>query len=244
MKLKELTILVKLKKEIKYQDVPEVLSKVINSCFLGNKKFEEFHKSNKYKNYCYSGIFPVDRVGIFFAHEIYSFKFRTLNFEVAEVVANGLISKANDFFVVLNVDQAIKTQLGSIESLYTVTPTVIVENNKNWIPEPKNINSDDNKQFIKGRIIKNTTNKFKNFMGLNISEYDFVEDIRILNNIPIVFNYKGGKILSNKLQVYIKQDNFSQELAFMLLATGILEKNSLSFGFCTVGKSRQNVRVD
>lgn len=244
MKLKELTILVKLKKEIKYQDVPEALSKVINSCFLGNEKFEEFHKSNKYKNYCYSGLFPVDKVGIFFAHELYSFKFRTLDFEIAEVVTNGLINKVNDFFVVLNIDHTIKTQLGSIDSLYTVTPTVaVIDGRKNWIPESKNINSDENKAFIKGRIIKNTTNKFKNFMGLNIDEYDFIEDVHILNNIPIVFNYKCGKILSNKLKVYIKQDNFSQELAFMLLATGILEKNSLSFGFCTIGKVK-HVRAD
>ncbi|WP_315074474.1 CRISPR-associated endoribonuclease Cas6 [uncultured Clostridium sp.] len=230
MTIKELTILVKLKKTVKYQDIPELLTSVLNSCFLQSNKYKELHESHHFKYYCFSCLYPTEKSGAYLANEIYSFKLRTLNFELADMFTSGLINYPNDLFILLNIDTSIKNQLYPIKSLYTVTPAVITEGNRNW--DKKELND------VKKKIIRNTTRKYKYFMGLNIDDYEFIEEVKMLNTIPIVFNYKGGKLLSNKFLITLKQDRFSQELAFMLLGAGLLEKNSLSFGFCTIGKER------
>ena len=230
MNIKELTILVKLKKTIKYQDVPESLANVLNSCFLQSDKYKRIHEEHDFKYYCYSSLYPTEKGGVYLANEIYSFKLRTLNFELADMFSNGLINQPNDYFILLNIDTIVKNQLGPIKSLYTVTPAVITQKDKNWICNDNDI------EEVKKKIIKNTTRKYNYFMGISIDDYEFIEEVKLLNKVPVIFNYKGGKILANKFLITLKQDRFSQELSFMLLGTGLLEKNSLSFGFCTIGR--------
>lgn len=243
MQIKELTILLKLKKDLSFKDSSEQISKVINACFLGSEKFKRFHELNEFKYYCFSNFYPTEKGGIYKANEIYSFKFRTLNLELADYIADSLTSETNNVFVVLSVDQELKNNDIPIYSLYSITPVVITSKND----ENKKLNivyGEDSKDELKEKILTNTLNKYKKLMGINLERFDFIEDITILNKnkIGISFNYKGGKILGNKVIIKIKQDRFSQELAFMILGAGLLEKNSISFGFCTPGRRDENVR--
>jgi len=47
---------------------------------------------------------------------------------------------------------------------------------------------------------------------------------------------KRFDIFSNKFKIYFASDEISQKLAFLAFGVGILEKNSLGFGFLTKGK--------
>ena len=61
---------------------------------------------------------------------------------------------------------------------------------------------------------------------------DFIENIKKINRKPVKIPYKNINILGNKFEVQIKEDPMSQNLAYLILSTGILEKNSQGFGFC------------
>ena len=47
-------------------------------------------------------------------------------------------------------------------------------------------------------------------------------------------------MLGNKFEIKVKEDPMSQNLAYLMLAIGCWEKNSLGFGFC---KAKQEVKL-
>lgn len=230
MNVIQLTVLVMLKRDIEVIDVPEQLSKILNYCFTSSDKLKKIHKESNFKFYCISGLYPSIRTENYKANQIYSFQIRTLEPYIADMFSSQLIQSINDLFVVLNVDRINKIYSKTIKSLYTVTPTIVTKGR-----EYKFYTNDDIPE-IKGKIIKNTTRKYRQLMGINVDEYDFIEDVTVLNNAPLRYNYKNAQIVGNKFLIKIKDDRFSQQLAIMLLGAGVLEKNSLGFGFCTIGK--------
>ena len=56
------------------------------------------------------------------------------------------------------------------------------------------------------------------------------------NEKPIVFNYKKGKLFSNRFKIAFESDKNSQKLAKLALGVGILEKNTLGFGMVVKGR--------
>lgn len=231
MILKELTITIQLIKDIKYPDLVEKLSYAINMYFLATPELMAFHKGNKIKKYCYSGLYPVSPSKVYLKGEMYSFKIRFIDSIIADEFKNSLINNQNPIFIVLGIDEQIKKRRRLIRELYTVTPSVItVANNKQWIANEKELD------FAKERILKNTIRKFNELTGFTMGIYDFIDKIEIQNRKPVGFKYKGTTLLGNKFKIAIKEDEFSQQLAFLILGTGLLEKNALSFGFCTIAE--------
>ena len=114
--------------------------------------------------------------------------------------------------------------------LWSITPTLltITEDNvkRYWLA------NNDELDFVKERILNNTYKKYKEFISEDIKEIDFIEKVELLNTNNYVANYKNGCLLGSKMRIFIKQDKQSQDLAKVILGCGLLEKNSLSFGFC------------
>lgn len=234
MTLKELTVTIQLIKDIKYSELVDRLSYAMNMYFLATPELRAFHKENKVKKYSYSGLYPVSLSKVYLKGEMYSFKIRFIDNKIADEFKNSLINNQNPIFIVLGIDEQIKEKRGLIRGLYTVTPSIItVANNKQWVANEEEL------EFAKERILKNTIRKFNELTGLTMGVYDFIDKIEIQNKKPIGFKYKETTLLGNKFKIAIKEDEFSQQLAFLILGTGLLEKNALSFGFCTIAEREE-----
>lgn len=61
--------------------------------------------------------------------------------------------------------------------------------------------------------------------------YILYTSIEFLNKKPIAFNYKGKKILGDKISISISDDKTAQELSYMALGTGILQMNARGAGY-------------
>ena len=59
-----------------------------------------------------------------------------------------------------------------------------------------------------------------------------VKNVKKTNLKPIKIPYKNINLLGNKFEIEVKEDPISQNLAYLALSIGLLEKNALGFGFC------------
>lgn len=227
IKIIELNINIKLKKDIKLFDLPEQLSKGINFYFLNNERLKNLHEKNTIKLYSYSHLLPIETDKLYKKGKFYSFKMRFMNmslindfYESLNVIENPIFKIYSKNFDVINFDD-------KIEYIENITPSVITLEKNKCLDR-----NHSNKELIKDRIIKNSLEKLSVLSGEKIEYYDFVDDIEIINNHSIIHCYKGGIILGNKYKLKLKQDKKSQLIAKVILGSGLLEKNGLSFGFC------------
>ncbi|WP_242978052.1 CRISPR-associated endoribonuclease Cas6 [Clostridium botulinum] len=85
-----------------------------------------------------------------------------------------------------------------------------------------------------GRLEDNLEKKYKNFFNEDIDVKDkFIESIEFKNRKPMHYNYKGIKLLANKVSIQVKDNEEAQKVAFLARAVGLGEKNSaIGAGFC------------
>lgn len=229
----ELTIPIILKRDIGQKDVNEEISKVINKVLLNDERLREYHELNTFKFYVYSGLYPVLKE--FKAGSMYSFKFRCLDKNFALKFKSLIRITINDLFQVVTVSMDCKN-INSINGLYTVTPAIAVftdegEKPKHWTKEDYSL------EKLITRINMNAIKKYNLWYSDKlITDWNFIECIKQVNNNVIVLNYKNGKLLTNKFKIKVKKDEISQKLSFIVMAAGLLEKNSLGLGFCTFAR--------
>ncbi|NMB07018.1 MAG: CRISPR-associated endoribonuclease Cas6, partial [Tissierellia bacterium] len=82
------------------------------------------------------------------------------------------------------------------------------------------------------RLIDNSIKKAKAILGEDFSE-DFLlyNYIKVLNNKPILSRFKNISLLGDKIELNIADNERAQQIAYILLGTGILENNSRGYGF-------------
>ena len=86
-------------------------------------------------------------------------------------------------------------------------------------------------EFVKKRMLDNIQKKYNNIFDTDIKE-DFIKNVKQTNLKPIKIPYKNINLLGNKFEIEVKEDPISQNLAYLALSIGLLEKNALGFGFC------------
>ena len=87
--------------------------------------------------------------------------------------------------------------------------------------------------YTRNRLFANTVKQYKFFTGEQIEEdFSLYTNIRFLNKHPIVCKYKNISLLGDKLNLQIATDEKSQNLAYFVLGTGLLEGGSRGNGFC------------
>ena len=86
-------------------------------------------------------------------------------------------------------------------------------------------------QLVKERILANAQKKYNQLYNEKI-DMDFIKSIKQTNNKPIKIPYKNINILGYKFEIEVKDDPISQNLAYLILSVGLLEKNAEGFGFC------------
>lgn len=111
-----------------------------------------------------------------------------------------------------------------IQKLITLTPTIITTEKGDYL-------IGDDLEFVRQRMIANIQKKYNQIYNEKI-DIDFIKEIKQTNNKPIKIPYKNIYLLGNKFEITVKEDPISQNLAYLALSIGLLEKNAEGFGFC------------
>lgn len=220
MKYYNLKIVVLLKQNLKNFNTYEKISNLISFAMLKDVNLKQIHEKNIYKNYVFCNLYPVESDGIYKKNNIYTFDLRGLEIEKIMKLKQVLNYIENGYFKVIQVIFQTSVQR-KIKKLTTLTPTIITT-------EKGDYDIKENLDFVRKRILSNTQKKYKNIFGESL-DIDFIKDIRKTNIKPIKVPYKNINMLGNKFEILIKEDKMSQDLAFLILSIGCLEKNSIGF---------------
>lgn len=201
----------------------EKISKLISASMLKDQTLKQMHEKNRYKNYVFCNLYPIEKDGIYKAGNIYTFQIRTIDFKLGLKIKQVLNNFQNEEFKVIVSDLESSTQR-KISTLATLTPAIITSDKGDYL-----INDDMN--LVKERILANAQKKYNQLYNEKI-DMDFIKSIKQTNNKPIKIPYKNINILGYKFEIEVKDDPISQNLAYLILSVGLLEKNAEGFGFC------------
>ena len=201
----------------------EKISKLISASMLKDQTLKQLNEENKYKIYVFCNLYPIEKDGIYKAGNIYTFQIRTIDFKLGLKIKQVLNNFQNEEFKVIVSDLETSTQR-KISTLATLTPAIITSDKGDYL-----INND--MQLVKERILANAKKKYNQLYNEKI-DMDFIKSIKQTNNKPIKIPYKSINILGYKFEIEVKDDPISQNLAYLILSVGLLEKNAEGFGFC------------
>lgn len=211
------------KKDIKNEEAYEKISKLIANAMLKDEELKQTHEKNEYKNYVFCNLYPVQKNGIYTAGSMYTFDIRFINLLIAMKMKQFLSLIQNEDFKIVMSNLETNSQR-KIKKLITLTPAVITTDKGDY-------KIDNNIQLVKERILANTQKKYNQIYNEKV-DVDFINKIKQTNQKPIKIPYKNIYMLGNKFEITIKEDEMSQDLAYLALSVGLLEKNSIGLGFC------------
>lgn len=223
----QLTITTLLKKDLHFRESSYRIGQLINKSLLGEKALKDKHKRNEYKYYVFDNLYPRSKDKFYKKSRIYIFNIRTPIEYIYNILDELLSSTETDFFTILSIS---KKQLKEvkIKEIVTITPAVMTLKNSYWT-------IDKGLQELENGINNNILKKYKRLYDEkdDLKDEKFFYDMQVLNRKPIGIKYKNINFLGNKIELKIKEDKTSQQLAQLAAAAGILEKNSsCGMGYC------------
>lgn len=154
----------------------------------------------------------------------YTIRIRTVDHKLAQFFNSELVNHYNNSIKALTSTIRVLPKK-TIEKIYSVTPSIVKTDKGYW---KNNLPISDFERRLKENLIK----KYNLLMNTKIDEdFQLYTAIEFKNKKPIAINYKGKKLLGDKLDLYISDDKISQELAYLSLGTGVLEMNSRGAGY-------------
>ena len=229
----ELIVNLFVKQDIHRTDCGEKLSKLINFSMEKDKYLKEIHiKKNSFKGYSFSHLYPIEQDGIYKQNDIYRIMIRTYDKKMVDAFKEALIKTETEEFAVVGIDIKIYTHR-KIDKLFNIAPAVatIRDKNNKSISWSANNYSDD---IVNDAIWNNLIKKYKYFNNLdsNIEKNDVISYTKRRNDVAMIINYKGIKLLGYKFEVGIKDNMLAQDIGNFASVLGILEKgSSLGTGF-------------
>ena len=223
MQYYNIKVVVLLKNDTQAFENYEKISKLISASMLKDQTLKQLHEENRYKNYVFCNLYPIEKDGVYKAGNIYTFQIRTIDFKLGLKIKQVLNNFQNEEVKVIVSDIETSTQR-KINTLATLTPAIITLDKGDYL-----INNDMN--LVKERILANAQKKYNQLYNEKI-DMDFIKSIKQTNNKPIKIPYKNINILGYKFEIEVKDDPISQNLAYLILSVGLLEKNAEGFGFC------------
>lgn len=223
-KVYELSIKVYLTKDINKEDCSSNLSKLIDNNFLNSEVFKEFHEENKFKLYVFDNLYPIEKDGIYKEGSIYSFRLRTIDESLKDFLEKYLVNSYTKKIKVLTIKTRVIAKK-NIDKLYSITPAVCKFQDGYW---RKNHSLCEFENRIKSNLIKKYNEFTKEKIDENFQLFDYIE---FKNKKPIAINIKSIKLLGDKIEIRICNDELSQLLAYMAIGVGVNELNSRGCGF-------------
>lgn len=224
MKVYEISILVFLMKDINSKESFEKISHFIDSAMAKKDELLELHNKNTYKNYCFCSFYPLEKEKIYKGESNYTIRIRTIDPKLAKFFNEELVNHFNeDIKALTSTIKVIPKKY--IDKIYSITPLVIKTSEGYW---KNNISLNDFERRLKENLIK----KYNLLMNTKINEdFQFYTSIEFMNKKPVAIDYKGRKILGDKISIHISNEEMAQELAYMSLGCGVLEMNPRGAGY-------------
>ena len=201
------------------------ISHMVDVALCSTDTMIKFHEENQFKNYCISGFKEIERDRIYKEGKVYSFSIRCISKEFAEFLCRQLSKADTNTMKGLVCDYKVIPHM-YIDRLYTVTPAVVqIQEGGYW---RNKITIDEYERLL----FENSVKKYNSMTGDRLDEnFKLYDTITFLNKVPIKTNYKSIQLLGDKVELTINSDERAQAVAYMLLGTGALLKNSRGYGF-------------
>ena len=199
-----------------------------------------YHNSKIYKEYCFDSLFPLEEDKIYKKDKEYFFRIRSINQKIANYFLDTLLSFQTIDIECLSLNaKTIEKKL--IEKLYTITPILMKTDEGYW---QYSMTFEDFEKRLKINCLKKYlyfTQKSDDLeidkellkrLGENKSDdIDLFTNIKFINKKPITIIYKGRKLVGDKVELQIANNERAQDIAYMLLGTGLLENCTRGCGF-------------
>lgn len=224
MQVFEIRVKLKCKENMNNSIVNKEIQKYIDSTLSKDEKWMQFHNDNKYKNYNYDSLYPIEKDKVYKKEKTYNLRIRTVDKDLAAYLTVNIYNKLDYKIEVVDVNVNIIPKK-HIEKIYSITPVVIKNDKGYW----KGILSLD--EYIK-RIKENAIKKYNTMMDDRIDEdFPLYKSIEFKNNKPIGVDIKGKKLLGDKFELVIADDPISQKIAYLMIGSGVGELNARGVGF-------------
>jgi CRISPR-associated endoribonuclease Cas6 len=238
MKIFELKCVAYLKQDLSFQKSLDTISKYINFCMMRSDNASN-HTKTGFKHYSFSGFKPQKediKNSFYKSGATHTFTIRSLDEKLLNSLSLSLRQNINNpHFLVLQTHKKNIKQF-FISQLYSVTP-VIVTYTDDERPMFWTMEKNGDIMQLQRQLHDNLEKKYKSFFGEDIKiEQNFIQLLEIVNRVPqnIIIQKDKNKIrfFGNKFRIVPNEDEASQKLAFVALASGMGEKNSYGGGFC------------
>lgn len=224
----EILATIQFHEDMPVREVQSALSELVNNSMLFDEQLKELHHQNTFKQYTFCLPYPLEQDRIYRQGRMYCFHLRTLSLKLALAFKQWL-PKAKGLVRVVSLELK-NYGWTAIAELTTLTPAICTVENRCWLPE-------NGLMLLAERLHANAVKKMKNLdpaFTVPAGDDFFFDHIELLNHKPVVMDYKrkGTSLLGHKLRLGVKPHPWAQQLAFTVLATGVLEKNTLGCGYC------------
>lgn len=228
MQVYECNFKVYLLKNISMQEIQESLSKLIDKSFYIDKDMENYHYENKMKGYCFNSLYPLESDGIYKEGNIYNFQIRCISEKLKDHFIKILTNEYTSFIKILTSEFKVILKK-PIQKLYSITPLIIKipDNNKTEYWRNKH-NDIEFFEYIRKSCIKKYEVLNKEVIDKNLKLFSYE---RIDNGKPITSDFKSKKILGDKVTLELDTDEISQNIAYMLIGTGIADMCPRGYGY-------------
>lgn len=226
LKVIEIIIKVYLLSDIPQNQIHNVIAEYIDSYFLNDVKYMEFHEKNIDKLYVFDSPVPLAEQGIYKADAVYQFRIRTVDSELADYFAGGLANhQSKRMKGLVRTIRIIPPKV--IERVYSITPIIIKD------PEGKGywrdcMTFEEFEKAIKSNLIR----KYNVYTGEKVSEdIQLYNQIELLSKGAIGIPYKGITLLGDKISIMVSENEQAQKLWYFALGAGVCEMNARGCGF-------------
>ena len=240
MKVYEMKLKIKLKKDIFLKDIATHITRFMDMNLSNNTEMYNYQSSKIYKEYSFDSLFPIEEDKIYKKDKEYFFRIRTINQKIANYFLDTLMFFQNKDMegLTLNI-RVVEKKL--IEKLYTITPILMKTDEGYW---QYSMTFEDFEKRLKINCLK----KYLYFTQKNgdlevdkellkklgedkSDDIDLFTNIKFINKKPITIIYKGRKLVGDKIELQVANNERAQDIAYMLLGTGLLENCTRGCGF-------------
>lgn len=210
--------------QIAVNEIQTKVASFIDQSFIDDETLSKMHENNCFKNYCVDMPYPLEVDKQYKKDKIYTLTVRTVDRYLAthfhEELVNTYTSEMKGLTAEIRVIPPKK-----IERLYSITPVILKDEQGYW---RKNMNIEDYENRLKINLIKKWNGLHDEKMP---EDFDLYTMLEFLNHKPVPMEYKGIRLLGDKIRLQISDHPFAQELAYMALGAGVGEMNARGAGF-------------
>lgn len=197
----------------------------IDSILTKDAIYKGFHSENKLKGYTSDLFYPMEKEGVYKKHNVYTFRIRTLDQKLAQYLLEHISDHTTKEIKGLVAEVKV-IRKGIFEKLYTITPVIVKTQQHCYWKDCLSL------EEYKEQLKKNLWKKYRYFIKKEPDETLSIWDSLVFKNQGVIpFPYKNITLPGDKLELYISNNEQAQEIAYMMLATGLGDLNSRGASF-------------